>query len=63
MENPYKHFADFFVRKKQDSVLLFYGDSGSRTHDLQIANLSLYQLSYIPRFGGNIELASAIVKS
>lgn len=27
------------------------GDSGSRTHDLQIANLSLYQLSYIPIFG------------
>ena len=35
--------------KKQDLVLLFYGDSGSRTHDLQIANLSLYQLSYIPK--------------
>ena len=27
---------------------LLRGDSGSRTHDLQIANLSLYQLSYIP---------------
>ena len=27
---------------------LLNGDSGSRTHDLQIANLSLYQLSYIP---------------
>ena len=34
------------------SLPLLRGDSGSRTHDLQIANLSLYQLSYIPISSG-----------
>lgn len=38
---------------KKRAKLLFYpsfggGDSGTRTHDLCVANASLYQLSYIP---------------
>ena len=47
-------FLFYFVNcpeKKQkagEKAGLLSGDSGSRTHDLQIANLSLYQLSYIP---------------
>ena len=36
------------MQKAGDGAGLSSGDSGSRTHDLQIANLSLYQLSYIP---------------
>ena len=27
---------------------IFGGDNGTRTHDLYVANVSLYQLSYIP---------------
>ena len=41
------------IRKKPENpetkvFRLFYGDDGDRTRDLQIANLALSQLSYIP---------------
>ena len=33
--------------------LRFGGDGGTRTHDLCVANASLYQLSYVPESGGD----------
>ena len=45
-------FGNMELKKEaSESLPLLRGDSGSRTHDLQIANLSLYQLSYIPIIG------------
>lgn len=39
-------------------VLKFYGGRESRTPDLQIANLSLYQLSYTPVGAPNIDFGN-----
>ncbi len=36
-------------RPTQNCIGLFYGDNRTRTGYLQIANLSLYQVSYIPK--------------
>lgn len=47
------HFA-FFGHRLPAWTRLDNGDSGSRTHDLLIANQSLYQLSYIPGMALNI---------
>ena len=38
------------------------GDDGDRTRDLQIANLALSQLSYIPLFTNNDEYSTIVRK-
>ena len=42
-------------KKERKCLALPNGDSGSRTHDLLIANQLLYQLSYIPVVSVNID--------
>ena len=46
VRSPHSHKAK---RRSLGAALNFGGDSGTRTHDLCVANASLYHLSYIPK--------------
>lgn len=50
------------MKNTEFGFALFGGDDGDRTRDLQIANLALSQLSYIPLFTNNDEYSTIVRK-
>ena len=48
---PSQGFEKFRTEQLQLVEVPFGGDDGIRTHDLYIANVALYQLSYTPKRG------------
>ena len=63
----FPHFSCKSKTKQKPENLVFSrfpanGDDGDRTRDLQIANLALSQLSYIPLFTNNNEYSTIVRK-